>query len=58
MLSARSSPTVVWKATGTPISANRRLSQRLLVSRFWPLVISLPMEMTSAFMPRLRGMKQ
>src|SRR5438128_923778 len=33
-----------------PISARRRESHWLLVSRFWPLVISLPIEMISAIM--------
>src|SRR5262245_54341171 len=50
MLSSRSSATVVWKATGMPTSASRRLSHCELVSRFWPLVSSLPMETISAFM--------
>ena len=49
MLASRSSATVVCQPTGTPISARRRLSHWLLVSRFWPLVISLPMEMISLF---------
>ena len=34
----------------TPISANLRLSHWQLVSRFWPLVSSLPIERISAFM--------
>src|SRR5262249_15270218 len=50
MLSWRSSATVVCQPTGMPTSASRRLSHWLLVSRFWPLVNSLPMEMISAFM--------
>ena len=50
MLSARSSATVVWKPTGMPISASRRLSHWQFVSRFCPLVNSLPMERISAFM--------
>src|SRR5881275_3656828 len=33
-----------------PISARRRLSHWLFVSRFWPLVSSLPIEIISAFM--------
>src|SRR5262245_51510552 len=33
-----------------PISAKRRLSHWVLVSRFWPLVSSLPIEMISARM--------
>ena len=40
---------VVCQPTGMPISARRRLSHWLLVSRFWPLVSSLPIEMISAF---------
>src|SRR5262249_44361711 len=54
-LSARSSATLVCQPTGMPTSARRRLSHWLLVSRFWPLVISLPMEMISAFMGGPRG---
>ena len=41
---------VVCQPTATPISARRRLSHWLLVSRFWPLVSSLPMETISVFM--------
>ena len=48
-LSAMSSATVVWNATGMPISASRRLSHWQFVSRFWPLVSSVPMEMISTF---------
>src|SRR6476659_5983898 len=33
-----------------PNSASLRLNHCALVSRFWPLVNSLPMEITSAFM--------
>ena len=47
MLSSRSSATVVCQPTAMPISARRWLSHWLLVSRFWPLVSSLPMEMIS-----------
>src|SRR5262249_14702577 len=50
MLSARSSATVVYQPTGMPISARRRLSHWLLVSRFWPLVNSLPIDRISVFM--------
>src|SRR4051812_43351241 len=49
ILSSSSSATVVCQATGMPISASRRLSHWLLVSRFWPLVISVPIEIISAF---------
>src|SRR5438477_6953237 len=49
-LSSRSSPTVVCQPTAIPISASRWLSHWLLVSRFWPLVNSVPTEMISAFM--------
>src|SRR6202047_4345246 len=52
--SSRSSAMVVCQATAIPISARRWLSHWLLVSRFWPLVNSLPTEMISAFM-RLRN---
>ena len=41
---------VVCQPTATPISARRRLSHWLLVSRFWPLVSSLPIERISVFM--------
>ena len=41
---------VVCQPTATPTSARRRLSHWLLVSRFWPLVSSLPMERISLFM--------
>ena len=50
MLASRSSAMVVCQPTATPISARRRLSHWLLVSRFWPLVSSLPMERISLFM--------
>src|SRR5579864_3676745 len=36
-----------------PISASRWLSHWLLVSRFCPLVISVPMEMISVFMKEM-----
>src|SRR5436190_14161476 len=47
-LSVRWSPTVVWNATGTPISSSRSASHWLLVSSRWPVVSSSPMEMISA----------
>src|ERR1700736_300944 len=50
ILASRSSAMVVCQPTGTPISARRRLSHWLLVSRFWPLVSSLPTERISHFM--------
>src|SRR5438105_12807516 len=50
MLSSRSSATVVCQPTARPSSASRRLSHWALVSRFCPLVSSLPTEMISAFM--------
>ena len=53
-LASRSSATVVCQPTAMPISASRRLSHWLLVSRFWPLVSSLPMERISHFMRTLR----
>src|SRR5262249_18967235 len=46
---SKSSATVVCQPTGMPASARRRLSHWLLVSRFWPLVSSLPMDRISAF---------
>src|ERR1700749_4459605 len=52
---ARSSATVVCQPTAMPISARRRLSHWLLVSRFWPLVSSLPMERISHFMAGRRS---
>src|SRR5207248_221882 len=41
---------VVCQPTAMPISASRRLSHWLLVSRFWPLVSSLPIERISVSM--------
>src|SRR5438132_1445022 len=52
ILSPRLSATVVCQPTPTPISARRWLSHWLLVSRFCPLVSSLPMEIISVFMRR------
>ncbi len=46
--SSRSSATVVWQTTRMPRSSNRWLSHWLLVSSRWPVVISSPIEITSA----------
>src|SRR5262249_32121548 len=54
-LSWRSSATVVCRCAGMPISASRRASHWKLVSRFCPLVISLPIEMISAFIVSLES---
>ena len=53
--SSRSSPSVVWKWTGTPTAASPRLNHWLFVSSDCPLTISLPIEMISAFINDVPG---